>query len=1424
MGDAPASFVGIDLGSETTRVVEVERDGEGVHVLRRHAEPHGKQPGAGLRTFLAQLDWPSVRGAAATGRLARLLQLPRVPVKQAQLRACRFLFPATPVTLVSIGARGFSVLSWKPGGAHGWRENGRCAQGTGNFLGQLTGRLGLSVEAADRLAESVESPLALSGRCPVILKSDLTHLASGGQDRDRLLAGLFDAIAANVLASMPRGGPPDVVLIGGVGRCRRVRRTFARSLRGRGMALLPMGDEEADGLEALGAALLASDDPSPPPLLDDLLALPSHPRLDPLPPLAVGLPQVHRLPARPRPVSMGQPVILGLDVGSTGTKLVALDAGEREALWEGYRPTGGDPIAAAQGLLREMMEQPEGSSPVLGIGVTGSGRELVGAALAACHGAGPVLVLNEIVAHAEGTLHHDPRADTVFEIGGQDAKYIRLAGGHVVDCALNEACSAGTGSFIEEQGSHMGRTAGAAALSLEALAAPRGVGLGQHCSVFMAQAIDEACASGVSEEEIVAGIFDSVARNYLHRVKGDREVGEVLFCQGMPFASNALPAAVARLTGRDVHVPPSPGMTGALGVALAAARDLPARPDRLDPTAFLGAVVERRGAFTCRSTAGCGGTGIRCRIATLRLRVGGRSRTLRWGGACPLHEGGRRRVLLPDGAPDPFRERAELAALATPVTRRPGRPSVAMAPQLALEELFPFWVAFVQGLGFDVTTPEATPHGEATEPGPATASFCAPVKLFHQTVQRMVESGADRVFVPMVRCVPRVDGEPLSRTCPVTQAAPDLIRAGLEPSAAARIVSPVVDLGPGNLASREFLESCRRVARSLGSFGPRWRRAWRTARRAQEAFDRDRVAIGRRALAFCTERDLPAIVVLGPSYAIHRRELDGHVPAVLRELGAIAIPLDCLPEEPDGPVYPEMYWGQGQRLLRAARHVRGDPDLHALLLTSQGCGPDSLHRHFVGYLLEGKPHAVLETDGHRGEAGVRTRVEAFLHCVRNDRLARPPRGEPRDLARLPSASTDWPEIVRRQERVLIPSMGHGSEAAAAALRGLGLPVESLPPADRESLRLGQRHTTGNECLPMILNLGALLRRLEAPGAAAERFVYLMPRSLGPCRFGLYSLLLRLIVQRLGLQERVRIWSPVESGYFDGLPPGSSALLFVGIAAADVLDAARMDVRPAEARPGAASEVHDRWRAALLELLEQQARAGLTVRGSLWEVACGRIFGVRTLLAGAAADFAAVRRPRALPRVLVVGEIFARIDAFASGGVVEELERRGMRARRAGVGEWLEYIQSGSPGDPAPSLGRRLSDWAQRRIQDVVWAAAAARLGWPRRRRTIDAIAAARGYVRPELCGEAVLTVGASLHEWRSGSADGAVSVGTWGCMHNRIAEAQLACAGEREGLVHITLPLDGDPVSPDALDDFAFEVHAALRADQPEESEGACTR
>ena len=304
------------------------------------------------------------------------------------------------------------------------------------------------------------------------------------------------------------------------------------------------------------------------------------------------------MPAQAMPERNGhlRQLILGLDIGSTGSKAVALDAETQETIWEGYRRTSGDPVGAAQALLRQFVAARPDDGVIRAFGVTGSGREIAGSLMTTCYGGDAVFVLNEIAAHAEGARHFDPRVDTIFEIGGQDAKYIRLADGRVVDCAMNEACSAGTGSFIEEQGGKFAGIQGVAQLGAEAMRAPQCVSLGQHCSVFMAEVIGEAVAAGRDQREIIAGLYDSIIQNYLHRVKGNRSVGSVIFCQGMPFAADALAAAVARQTGSEIIIPPNPGTVGALGIALLARKETNWHANAIfDPQRFLDARIDVQG-------------------------------------------------------------------------------------------------------------------------------------------------------------------------------------------------------------------------------------------------------------------------------------------------------------------------------------------------------------------------------------------------------------------------------------------------------------------------------------------------------------------------------------------------------------------------------------------------------------------------------------------------------------------------------------------------------------------------------------------------------------------------------------------------------------------------------------------------------------
>ncbi|MBU6399825.1 MAG: CoA activase [Verrucomicrobia bacterium] len=1455
---APDRFVGIDLGAETIKVVELVRDGSGLRWVRRQLVEHQKDPGPRLLELLAGWGWDTVCGGAVSGRLSRQVNLPRIPTKQAQARGYRFLFDHEPATLVSIGNHGFSVLELRSEDLEVFRENSRCSQGTGNFLRQLVERFSLTIAEASELCADTEPPAPLSGRCPVILKTDMTHLANQGENRAAILAGLFDAVCENVLGLIkPATSPARVLLIGGVSRSRRIQRTFGRALAKQGMRLVPLVEDDALFFEALGDAVLAAEAPQRVPALAEVLAPPAENRFPrvaalagclglveqmqprvpgdrPSPDLNPGLSAIRGTEAVPacggwRPAAGRQQlapgsaplaesgartaadVILGFDIGSTGSKLVALDAVQRRIAWEGYRRTSGEPVGAGQALLRDFVAGQGAGCVVRALGVCGSGREIVGSLLATCYGTDAVFVLNEIAAHAEGALHYDSRVDTIFEIGGQDAKYIRLAEGRVIDCAMNEACSAGTGSFIEEQGRKFAGVRDVTQLGREALAAPSGISLGQHCSVFMAEVIDAAVAAGVERASIVAGLYDSIIQNYLHRVKGNRSVGEVIFCQGMPFSAPALAAAVARQTGSRVIIPPNPGTVGALGIALLAHREIPwrGRP-ALDPSRFLEARIEQKETFVCRSTSGCGSPGNRCRIDSIKTVVAGQRQRFSWGGACSLHDKGARKRKLPDRSPDPFRQRAELVQELTRRCRdRRGRPTVGLADEFSLKGWFPFFATFLSELDFDLVVPGGADQS-ALKLGiqEANVPFCAPMQLYHGLVSRLAEAGPDWIFAPMIRSLPRVAGERDAVVCPVVQGSGAVLRWDLKAKVTAQWLCPVIDVGSGNLASAEFVASCQRLAHDLGVREERWRRAYAAAVERQEQFERGCGEIGRQALAYCVEHGLPAVVVLGRPYTIHNKVLNSNVPAILREQGVLALPLECCPVSADTVIFDDMYWGDGQRILRAAHQVRRTPGVYAIYCSNYSCGPDSFNLHFCSYIMEGKPFAIIETDGHSGDAGTKTRVEAFLHCLREDLKAATRKSEPNDFHRLQSAGTRLAD-VRPTERLLIPRLGPGSEVVAACFRGFGLPAETLAEPGAEAVRWGRRHTSGKECVPMCMTLGGLLERLEPERATEQRFVLVMPVTRGPCRFGVYNLLNRITLARLGWQDRVRIWSPQESGYFDGAPAGLALLIFTGMMASDLLLEALHDVRPIESQRGASQSVYQRYWEQLLQRVETRAGQELSAATALWEVGSGRLFGLRALLAAATDELAALRGSDHRPTVLVVGEIYVRCNAAANDRVIERLEGRGLRARLAPFNEVLEYADHCNRRDAVPGgPGAWINRWVQRRVRDATYRVCAERLGWGARPTVRRSLAAAAPFIPEALNGEAVLTVGAALQEWRAGGIDAVLSVGPLECMPSKLAETQFLHIAEQEGLLTLTLPVNGDAVDPEILDNFAFEVRA----------------
>jgi predicted CoA-substrate-specific enzyme activase len=274
-----------------------------------------------------------------------------------------------------------------------------------------------------------------------------------------------------------------------------------------------------------------------------------------------------------------------VDVGSLSTNVAIIDA-EKRLLAKSYLPTAGRPLEAIKRGLAEVYEKVGDRVEVRGVGSTGSGRYLTGDFV------GADVVRNEITSQATASALIDPEVDTIFEIGGQDSKYISLENGVVVDFEMNHACAAGTGSFLEEQAERLGINIvgefGEAALRSKAP-----VRLGERCTVFMESDLVHYQQQGASVEALSAGLACSIVYNYLNRVVGHRRIGKRIFFQGGVAANRAVVAAFEKVMGKPVVVPLHHDVTGAIGVAILAMEHQRKRsPDA--PTNFRGFDLSQR--------------------------------------------------------------------------------------------------------------------------------------------------------------------------------------------------------------------------------------------------------------------------------------------------------------------------------------------------------------------------------------------------------------------------------------------------------------------------------------------------------------------------------------------------------------------------------------------------------------------------------------------------------------------------------------------------------------------------------------------------------------------------------------------------------------------------------------------------------------
>lgn len=1259
--------LGIDAGASSVKVValalggEAEREGaavggragtreacgEGALLYRERAVHHGDVLaclGGMLARAVEALGAESCCGVCTTGSGAHLilercedfLHLEDVP---AAVLGAELLAPGAH-TVMEIGAQDACFIgSIAPGRAPEFVMNESCASGTGSFFEDQMTRLGLKIEDFSGLVAGAASVPRISGRCSVFAKTDIIHRQQEGVPVEDILLGLCYAMVKSYKALIVRGAvvKAPVALAGGVllneGVVRAVREVFDL-----GEGELIVGEDNLY-LKAVGAAREAAKQVTTTGSGRNLMAkfvgadsavdeitcqstIPTFQLASALELLqgktsqAQDLPRLAALPDSSYEAGCGfvalpreqwQPAAdgcvhatLGIDVGSTSTNLVLLDR-EGRVLDAQYLRTAGDARNAIREGLASLAARLGDTVQVDAVTTTGSGRNLMAKFV------GADSAIDEITCQAAGAAHVDPQVDTIFEIGGQDSKFISLAGGEVVDFQMNKVCAAGTGSFIEEQAARLGIPLGE--YGTLALSAEAPIDLGERCTVFVETAINAALGAGASKADVAAGLALSIVRNYLHRVVGSKHVGEHIVLQGGVAYNPAIVEAFRSFWGGKLTVSPNFAVSGAVGAALMAARA--AEQSDFAGTSFKG----------------------------FDLAGAERAQDKKLAEAVALNRA--------------FYEKTEELFLAGYTGERdPNKKTVGVPRCLMLHRLFPMANGFFKTLGYNVvlsdnTTEELVRLAQEN----ARGETCYPVKLIYGHMAKLADEGVDYIFMPSLHTIRHASSKVAHNyACVYMQTAPKLVANALRfEERGIKLLNPTLDMDFGQ---QSLATAMLTLGTSLGHTPQETARAMMAGGFAVTEFGNATERLGEELLNSLGP-DERVLVLITRNYGISDNALNMGIPEILLDHGQKVITLSHLHGH-DIDVsedHPGICWPFGQHILSGAKLVRRDPRLFAVYLTNHGCGPDTMLDKQFAEEMGDKPYLHIECDEHFSSVGVITRVEAFLnslsHLSKEDavRLSTPEGEKPVEsgccvcgcgcepvgegdgagaaaheapnmaLSQIPEGG-EVP-VAATNARLVLPEMGAYGKALAALLCERGFDATVMP-LDAAALAAGRAATSEKEYCSFTALLGMSLLAAEQARADGKDLHLVLPATRGAEADNQFERSIRAILRARGYVD-VKIWAP----RFETLPW--------------VLDATFGE------------SASDRFFEALLEADATTAKAGVS--------------GTASCAAGDAAT-------AAQHSLMLVGEWPLVYSDELTGGLAQHIEDRGYNVVRMPAAEWF----------------------------------------------------------------------------------------------------------------------------------------------------------
>lgn len=1250
--------VGIDIGSTTIKAVVLNRK---ENIIYSRYERHYADIKKKLKEILqgaynllknSQLTL-TITGSAGMG-IANTLDIPFTQEVVSSSKAIKTYYPQTDV-VIELGGEDAKITYLKDGVEQ--RMNGTCAGGTGSFIDQMASLMKVDTTQLNELAKNYHTIYPIAARCGVFAKTDVQPLINEGVAKENIAVSVFQAIVIQTISGLACGRPirGNVAFLGGP-------LYFLSELRKRFVEVLQLKEEQvifpknAQLFVALGAALASVEEKpiSFQSLMDKVEMLDTSniietTRLDPLFENEKEYQEFrnrHEKNAVKRKDLKdfeGQ-CFLGIDAGSTTTKVALIDK-EGTLLYTHYGSNQGSPLKSTMDILKELYSILPSKAKIVNATVTGYGEGLLKAALKVDIGE------IETVAHYKAAEFFCPGVDFILDIGGQDMKCLKIKDGIIDSIKLNEACSAGCGSFLDTFAESLGLSIGE--FAAEALTARSPVDLGSRCTVFMNSRVKQAQKEGASIGDISAGLSYSVIKNALYKVikiRNPKELGEKIVVQGGTFYNDAVLRSFEKLTKRQVIRPDIAGLMGAFGAALIARE----RYQEGYETILLN--EQQLNHFDIKTNvARCGLCANHCLLTINRF---GNGEKFVSGNRCERGAGKKRKN---NTFPNLFQYRYDRVFQYEPLLEEKAKRGTVGIPRvLNIYENYPFWFTFFTELGFRVELSDRS-SAKIYEKGIETIpseSVCYPGKLVHGHIMNLVEKGIQFIFYPCITHEQQEDvGADNHFNCPIVQSYPEVIKNNMDVLREKDILymKPFLPYDDREKMVKRVYEEFKGFSISKKEIKESIEKAYSE----QDKFKKDIQKSGEETLKFMRKNNLKGIVLAGRPYHIDP-QINHGIPEMINSLGLAVLTEDSVAHlgKIDRSLRVVDQWAYHTRLYRAASFVAQQKDLELVQLNSFGCGLDAITTDQTEEILKGnsKVYTTIKIDEGNNLGAARIRLRSLKATM----LEREKNGI--ELKKIDNKyrKVKFTEEMRKTHTILAPEMSPMHfQFLQEAVQQSGYNMVVLPSEDKGAVDVGLKYVNNDACYPAILVTGQLIEALQSGKYDINNTSLVITQTGGGCRATNYIGFIRKALRDAGFEH-----VPVISISANGIEhnPGFKYSLgmlnkiMMAVIYGDTLMNVLFRVRPYEKIKGSANTLYEKWVKICLESLKEANRK--TFKENINRMV--KEFDELEII------------NEVKPKVGLVGEILVKFHPTANNNVVDIVEKEGAEAVMPGLTDFFLY--------------------------------------------------------------------------------------------------------------------------------------------------------